>query len=147
VPDLSTHHGRPAKQLPLTPASNIQVCCLLPLWDGILTTSVVITLLNLCSCADAVLKALNLASPKDSDALPVVFYEKPRPTEKPAKHLGSPKGGTTSASSVPAVDHSEVETLIPSASTPRHPLPHGVLQCLCFLQVINLYIQLLKERE
>jgi hypothetical protein len=38
-----------------------------------------------CSCADAVLKALNLASPRASDA-PWVFREKPM-------HAGSPKGG------------------------------------------------------
>ncbi|KAL6649939.1 hypothetical protein ACP70R_014163 [Stipagrostis hirtigluma subsp. patula] len=41
---------------------------------------------------DAVLKALNLASPKGRDA-PQMFREKPRHSEKPAKHAGSPKGG------------------------------------------------------
>ncbi|GJN07875.1 hypothetical protein PR202_ga25745 [Eleusine coracana subsp. coracana] len=41
---------------------------------------------------EAVLKALNLASPKGDDP-PRVFREKPRHTEKPAKHAGSPKGG------------------------------------------------------
>jgi hypothetical protein len=43
-----------------------------------------------CSCADAVLKALNLASPKASDA-PWVFREKPRHAAD--KHAGNPKGG------------------------------------------------------
>lgn len=44
------------------------------------------------SFADAVLKALNPASPKGGD-VPRVFREKPRHAEKPAKHAGSPKGG------------------------------------------------------
>jgi hypothetical protein len=77
--------------------------------DGIITPSVAITRLNLRSCADAVLKVLNLASPQDDDASSVVFREKPRPAEKPAKHLGNPKGGAASISPVPPVDHSEVE--------------------------------------
>ncbi|GJN31484.1 hypothetical protein PR202_gb19889 [Eleusine coracana subsp. coracana] len=41
---------------------------------------------------DAVLKALNLTSPKGGDA-PRVFREKPRHAEKPVKHSGSPKVG------------------------------------------------------
>ncbi|XP_062211294.1 protein EARLY RESPONSIVE TO DEHYDRATION 15-like isoform X2 [Phragmites australis] len=40
----------------------------------------------------AVLKALNLSSPKGGDA-PRGFREKPRHSEKPAKHAGSPKSG------------------------------------------------------
>jgi hypothetical protein len=77
--------------------------------DGIITTSVAITQLNLRSCADAVLKTLNLASPQDGDASSVVFREKPGPAEKPVKHLGNPKGGAASIPSVLPVDHSEVE--------------------------------------
>jgi len=48
---------------------------------------------------DAVLKALNLSSPKGGDA-PRVFREKPRHAEKPTKYAGSPKG-----SSAPRVIH------------------------------------------
>ena len=44
-------------------------------------------------CADAVLKALNLSSPKGGDA-PRVFREKPRHAEKPTKYAGSPKGSS-----------------------------------------------------
>ena len=43
--------------------------------------------------ADAVLKALNLSSPKGGDA-PRVFREKPRHAEKPTKYAGSPKGSS-----------------------------------------------------
>jgi len=42
---------------------------------------------------DAVLKALNLSSPKGGDA-PRVFREKPRHAEKPTKYAGSPKGSS-----------------------------------------------------
>jgi hypothetical protein len=42
---------------------------------------------------DAVLKALNLTSPKGGDT-PRVFREKPRHAKKPVKHAGSPNGGT-----------------------------------------------------
>ncbi|RLN38807.1 protein EARLY RESPONSIVE TO DEHYDRATION 15-like [Panicum miliaceum] len=48
---------------------------------------------------DAVLKALNLTSPKGGDA-PRGFREKPRHAEKPTKYAGSPKG-----SSAPHVIH------------------------------------------
>ncbi|CAN6289434.1 unnamed protein product [Urochloa humidicola] len=48
---------------------------------------------------DEVLKALNLTSPKGSDA-PRGFREKPRHAEKPTKYAGSPKG-----SSAPRVIH------------------------------------------
>jgi hypothetical protein len=51
------------------------------------------------SCADEVLKALNLTSPKGGDA-PRGFREKPRNAEKPTKYAGSPKG-----SSAPRVIH------------------------------------------
>ena len=44
-------------------------------------------------CADAVLKALNLTSPKGGDA-PRGFREKPRHAEKPTKYAGSPKGSS-----------------------------------------------------
>lgn len=47
---------------------------------------------------DAVLKALNLTSPKGGDA-PRGFREKPRHSEKPTKYAGSPK------SSAPRVIH------------------------------------------
>ncbi|KAG2540714.1 protein EARLY RESPONSIVE TO DEHYDRATION 15-like [Panicum virgatum] len=42
---------------------------------------------------DAVLKALNLTSPKGGDA-PRGFREKPRHAEKPTKYAGSPKGSS-----------------------------------------------------
>jgi hypothetical protein len=42
---------------------------------------------------DAVLKALNLTSPKGSDASRG-FREKPRHAEKPIKYAGSPKGSS-----------------------------------------------------
>ncbi|PAN49646.1 hypothetical protein PAHAL_9G462700 [Panicum hallii] len=48
---------------------------------------------------DAVLKALNLTSPKGGDASRG-FWEKPRHAEKPTKYAGSPKG-----SSAPRVIH------------------------------------------
>ncbi|WVZ56955.1 hypothetical protein U9M48_007413 [Paspalum notatum var. saurae] len=47
---------------------------------------------------DAVLKALNLTSPKGGDA-PRGFHDKPRHAEKPTKYAGSPK------SSAPRVIH------------------------------------------
>ncbi|CAL4939422.1 unnamed protein product [Urochloa decumbens] len=50
-------------------------------------------------CADEVLKALNLTSPKGGD-VPRGFREKPRHAEKPTKYAGSPKG-----SSAPRVIH------------------------------------------